>query len=65
MLKWLTRLEITGMWSVKMPRKIAKTTVQQFAEEQFEDFRFEYQLFKSKPVLYRKYRPSFLLLGKK
>jgi SAM-dependent methyltransferase len=39
--------------------------IQQFAEDQFEDFRFEYQLFKSKPVLYRKYRPSFLLLGKK
>lgn len=39
--------------------------IQQFAENQFEDFRFEYQLFKSKPVLYRKYRPSFLLLGKK
>ncbi len=39
--------------------------IQGFSENEFEDFRFEYQLFKSKPVHYRKYRPSFLLLGKK
>lgn len=65
----LTAGELLGGKQIEVPTFpgywASPEMIQQFAEDQFEDFRFEYQLFKSKPVLYRKYRPSFLLLGKK
>ncbi|MDW5443931.1 class I SAM-dependent methyltransferase [Polaromonas sp. SM01] len=65
----LTAGELLGGKQIEVPTFpgywASPEMIQQFAENEFEKFRFEYQLFKSKPVLYRKYRPSFLLLGKK
>lgn len=38
--------------------------VRAFAEMRFDEFKMEYQMFRSKPVGYKKFRPNFILKGK-
>lgn len=47
----------TGFW-------VNPEAIQAFAQLHFSSFRIEYQLFKTKPINYRKWRPTFILKHK-